>query len=154
MPTTGTLSHIDISAGYPEKSIPFYDALFLALGYKRWHFDSPEWQGPNPQRASWAMRQPGSGVFGVEVRPARKESRERKYDRYEPGPHHIAFNAESPAVVDAVYRAMLAVDAEVLDPPTEYGGQAGYGESYYAVFFADPDNMKLEVVYVPDSKPK
>jgi glyoxylase I family protein len=35
---------------------------------------------------------------------------------------------------------------EVLDPPAEYGYEPGY----YAVFFADPDGLKLELVHVPD----
>ena len=35
MSTTGTLNHNDISVGYPDRSIPFYDAFFTALGYKR-----------------------------------------------------------------------------------------------------------------------
>ncbi len=34
----------------------------------------------------------------------------------------------------------------VLDTPAEY---PHYGESYYAVFFADPDGMKLELVHYP-----
>jgi hypothetical protein len=81
--------------------------------------------------------------------PSRPESRDRKYDRYAPGPHHLAFHAESREVVDAVHRAMLAADATVLDPPTDYGGQPGYAEGYYAVFFADPDGIKLEVAHIP-----
>ena len=32
----------------------------------------------------------------------------------------------------------------VLDPPGEY-----YGDSYYAVYFTDPDGIKLEFVYWP-----
>ena len=32
-----------------------------------------------------------------------------------------------------------------LDPPAEYGGRPAYGDSYYAVFVADPDGVKLEV---------
>ena len=36
----------------------------------------------------------------------------------------------------------------VVDPPGEY-----YGRSYYAVYFTDPDGMKLEaVVYEPPPK--
>ena len=34
----------------------------------------------------------------------------------------------------------------VLDAPAEY---PEYGEDYYAVFFADPDGMKLELVHYP-----
>jgi hypothetical protein len=37
----------------------------------------------------------------------------------------------------------------VVDPPGEY-----YEPSYYAVYFADPDGMKLEgMVYKPPPKP-
>ena len=38
--------------------------------------------------------------------------------------------------------------AEVLDPPGEY-----YGAEYYAVFFADPDGLKVEVVHTSDWSP-
>jgi hypothetical protein len=38
----------------------------------------------------------------------------------------------------------------VLDPPGEY-----YDDCYYAVYFADPDGMKLEgMVYKPRPKPR
>jgi len=48
---------------------------------------------------------------------------------------------------------MLAAGATVLDPPADYGGQPGYGEGYYAAFFADPDGVKLEVVYLAGENP-
>jgi glyoxylase I family protein len=148
MGETGGLNHIDISVGYPERSIPFYDAFFTALGYRRWRLDG-DWAGEHPQRATWSIELAGGSHFGVEVRPARADSRDRKYDRYEPGPHHLAFNAASKDVVDRVHDAMVAVEARVLDPPFDYGGQRGYSDGYYAVFFADPDNLKLEVAHIP-----
>ncbi|MGH7856992.1 MAG: hypothetical protein ACREQY_06630 [Candidatus Binatia bacterium] len=37
---------------------------------------------------------------------------------------------------------------EILDPPAEYPQYAPAG--YYAVFFADPDRVKLEYVYTPE----
>lgn len=153
MPMTGPLSHIDISVGYPERSIPFYEAFFTALGFSRWRVDLPDWQGERPRRASWMLRLPGGGYFGVEARPARDDARDRRYDRYEPGPHHLAFHAESPAKVDEVYRKMRAAGAQVLDPPHDYSDDPHYGPGYYAAFFADPDGLKLEVVYEPRSNP-
>lgn len=153
MPITGPLNHIDISIGYPERSIPFYAAFFEAMGYRRWQISAPEWQEPNPRRACWGLEYPNGARFGVEVRPARRESRDRKYDRYEPGPHHMAFHAASPEVVDRVYRAMQAVGATVLDPPADYSGQDGYCEGYYAAFFADPDGLKLEIAHIPGTNP-
>ncbi len=149
MPVTGPLSHIDISVGYPEQSIPFYAALLEALGYHRWKSDEPDWREPNPRRAAWFMKLPEGPIFAIEVRPARTESRDRKYDRYEPGPHHMAFHADGPDTVDRVHEAMVAIGATVLDPPTDYGGQRGYEEGYYAAFYSDPDGMKLEVAHIP-----
>ena len=153
MPLTGALAHLDISVGYPEKSIPFYDAFFGALGYRRWTIAQPEWQGDNPRRATWGLKGESGARFDVEVRPAREVSRDRKYDRYEPGPHHLAFHAASEAVVRRVHEAMLSIGATILDPPTDYSGQPGYGDSYYAVFFSDPDGLKLEVAYIPKANP-
>ena len=153
MSISGPLAHIDLSVGYPERSIPFYAAFLEALGYRRLQVAQPEWQGPHPTRASWGLRHPSGARFAIEVRPARPESRDRKYDRYEPGPHHLAFHADGREAVERVYRAMREVGATVLDPPADYGGQPGYEDGYYAAFFADPDGVKLEVVYVPGANP-
>jgi glyoxylase I family protein len=153
MPISGPLAHIDISVGYPERSIPFYAAFFGALGYRRWKIATSEWQEPNPSRATWGLAYPNGARFDVEVRPARPESRDRKYDRYEPGPHHLAFHAESREVVERVHAAMLEIGAAVLDPPIDYSDQPGYGDGYYAAFFADPDGIKLEVAHIPRANP-
>lgn len=37
----------------------------------------------------------------------------------------------------------------MLDAPAEYGYEPGY----YAVFFSDPDGLKLELVHVPNRAP-
>jgi glyoxylase I family protein len=153
VPISGPLSHIDISVGYPEKSIPFYDALLTTIGYRRWIPEGHGWSGDNPERATWSIRYPDGSIFGIEVRPSRIESRDRRYDRYEPGPHHIAFHANSEATVDQAYELILELDGEVLDPPHEYGGHPAYGDQYYAAFFADPDGLKLEVCFVKSMNP-
>jgi glyoxylase I family protein len=43
------------------------------------------------------------------------------------------------------YELLLKVGAQVLDAPAEYEYQHGY----YAVYFTDPDGLKLEVVHIP-----
>ena len=153
MPVTGPLAHIDTSVGHPERSIPFYEAFFGALGYRRWRVAMPEWQEPSATRATWGVRFADGSRFDIAARPARAESRDRRCDRYEPGPHHLAFHAASRAVVDEVHRAMLAVRATVLDPPFDYSGQPGYDEGYYAVFFEDPDGIELAVAHIPRANP-
>lgn len=141
----GFPSHLDFSVGDTARSIRFYDTLLTALGYTRFRAEAPEWQEPDPTRAAWGIRYKDGASFGIDLRPATTNV-ERRYDRYEPGPHHLAFNVDSDEAVEAVYAAMLEIDAEVLDPPHDYGGQHGYGEHYRAVFFADPDGFKVEVV--------
>ena len=38
-----------------------------------------------------------------------------------------------------VRTAMLATGVELLDPPADYSGKTGYGQGYYAAYYADPD---------------
>jgi predicted lactoylglutathione lyase len=60
----------------------------------------------------------------------------------------VAFRAASRDDVDGLYQLLRDIDAKVLDPPAEY---PDYAPEYYAVFFADPDGLKLEYVFMPTS---
>ncbi len=153
MGVRGPLSHIDMSVGDPDRSIPFYSAFFGALGFRRFRSEHPEYTGERPRRAAWFVRYAGGGIFGVDLRPAKPESRSKAHDRYAPGLHHLAFHAESRAAVEQVHARVSEVGGTVLDPPADYTGQEGYSEGYYAVFFADPDGVKLEVVHEPRTNP-
>jgi hypothetical protein len=48
--------------------------------------------------------------------------------------------------VDQFHGFLRSERITVLDAPAEY---PQYGKGYYAVFFADPDGLKLEVVHFP-----
>ncbi|MBD2089574.1 VOC family protein [Microcoleus sp. FACHB-1515] len=48
--------------------------------------------------------------------------------------------------VDTFYQKLIELGATILDAPAEYS----YSPGYYAVFFADPDGIKLELVHMPD----
>jgi glyoxylase I family protein len=67
-------------------------------------------------------------------------------DRYATGLHHLAFDAPSRAVVDAIAGWLADESAQIEGGP----GERGYSPGYYAVFFFDPDGLKLEVVHQPD----
>ena len=52
--------------------------------------------------------------------------------------------------MDALGAFLVKHDMTIIDPPGEY-----YDSSYYAVYFTDPDGMKLEgMVYKPPPKPR
>ncbi len=60
--------------------------------------------------------------------------------------HHLAWHAESRGDVDRLHELLLAMGARILDAPADY---PQYWPVYYAVFFADPDGLKLEYVWTP-----
>jgi hypothetical protein len=50
------------------------------------------------------------------------------------------------AATSTICKLLIEIGATVLDPPADY---PTYGDGYYAVFFADPDGIKLEFVQLP-----
>ena len=67
------------------------------------------------------------------------------HNRYAVGLHHLAFHLSSRSEIDRFHEFLVSERIKVLDAPAEYD----YTPGYYAVFFADPDGIKLEVVYEP-----
>jgi len=65
--------------------------------------------------------------------------------RRKPGAlHHLAFRAKDRSEIDKLYPLIEAIGATIVDPPKFY---PQHGESYYALFFKDPDGIKFEIVY-------
>lgn len=126
----GTINHISLTVGDLETAERFYDPLLAFLGYRLTDRQAGhmEWTGPG----GWLI-----------LRPARNPS---AHDRYARGLHHLAWNADSRAQVDALHDLLIALGATVLDGPAEF---PQHGDGYYAVFFEDPDGIKLELAFTP-----
>ncbi|MET0210627.1 MAG: VOC family protein [Burkholderiaceae bacterium] len=60
------------------------------------------------------------------------------------GRHHLAFQAQDRAMVDAFYKAALAHGGKDNGAP---GERANYHPGYYACFVLDPDGNNIEAVY-------
>jgi glyoxylase I family protein len=135
----GSLSHVDLTVTDLKSSVDFYDRVLGRLGYRR--LDEVGAGVP-----CWGISDASGGFFTIALKPARPESRTTRHDRYAPGLHHLAFHADSREDVDRFHGFLLEIGATVLDPPAEYA----YTPGYYAVFFADPDGIKLEVVFEPE----
>lgn len=69
------------------------------------------------------------------------------FEVYEPGLHHVAFNAGSRELVHDLFAIVKQHDCEILDEPAEFGFAVG---GYYAFYFLGPDRLKFEVVYMPE----
>jgi catechol 2,3-dioxygenase-like lactoylglutathione lyase family enzyme len=133
--TTG-VHHVDLVVSSILRSLPFYRELLAPLG---WHRIS-EVEGERGETI-WYFAGPGSSIG---LREAQTRDRE-PVDRYRVGLHHLALEASSRGAVDERAEWLRAQGATIESGPEEYSYQPGY----YAVFFYDPDGMKLEIVHVP-----
>ncbi len=135
----GFVHHIDLSVRDPAASRPFYEAVLGFIGYRI----GTEYAHGG---CDFDLRD-ADGRFGsVGIRLASGGNADRAHDRYAPGLHHLAWTAAGRHDVEALYQVLLTIGAVVLDPPRDY---PEYGAGYYAVFFADPDGLKLEFCHVP-----
>ncbi len=135
----GGIHHVDLSVKDPSASRGFYEVVSGFMGYvvadnHEYGFDMD-------------LRVDGALVASIGILRARGDNAGRAHDRYSPGLHHIAWSAESRADVDAMYALLQRIGAAILDAPAEY---PRYGPGYYAVFFTDPDGLKLEYVFKPE----
>ena len=134
MRSTG-VHHVDLVVSSIERSLAFYSELLGPLGFHR----VSEVEGERGE-SIWYLSGPGTSVGLREV-----QSESGDYDRYRVGLHHLAFEAVSRSDVDERAAWLRAQDVELESEPQEYT----YIPGYYAVFFYDPDGLKLEIVHVP-----
>jgi catechol 2,3-dioxygenase-like lactoylglutathione lyase family enzyme len=116
------IDHIGFEVSSLERSAPFYDALFRALGARRMfeseHVIAYGVNGP----AFWiVMRGRGPG----------------------PAYGHVALAAVGKAAVDAAWAAGVANGGRDDGAP---GRRPQYGERYYSGYLLDPDGLRVEVV--------
>jgi catechol 2,3-dioxygenase-like lactoylglutathione lyase family enzyme len=126
MPRVVGIDHLVLSVGDFARSKEFYGKLLGFLGFKlKYNY---------ADMAGWSNRKT---LFWIAAADA--QGRKRKYRKGDIGFHHYAFELSSRNDVDALGAFLEKNGMTVLDPPGEY-----YGRNYYAVYFADPDGMKLE----------
>ncbi len=128
--------HVDLVVSSVERSLPFYRELLEPLGVTYCH----EVEGERGETIHYLGGEGVPGALGI-----RERQSDEPYDRYGVGVHHVAFRAYSREVVDERADWLRGRGIQIESGPEEYG----YAEGYYAVFFYDPDGIKLEIVYVP-----
>ena len=133
------IDHLDLVVTSLEQSLDFYRGLLEPLGYVR----TSEIEGERGERVVYVGRVGEAGE--VSLREAQSDAPAVPYDRYGIGLHHLAFTATERAVVDERAAWLRERGAEIESGPEEYD----YSPGYYAVFFYDPDGIKLEIVHRP-----
>ncbi len=128
----GNVQHIEINISDITRSKRFYDDVLAWMGYTR-ILDEKEvvgWGNGNNQ------------IFLVKC----SRFKEAGFHRKRVGLNHIAFRAESREDVDTFHQRFLVPRriTVLYGGPREY---PDYGPGYYAVYFEDPDRIKLEFVH-------
>ena len=124
MPTSKVvgIDHISIRVSDYKKSKAFYSKLFEFLGF--------EISDEYPQTIGWTNGKTRYWIASAEGRKSHKIG--------DVGLHHYAFQLRNRRDVDALQAFLEKEKVKIVDPADEYY------EDYYAVFFLDPDGLKLE----------
>jgi len=133
-------SHVDLVVSSIERSLPFYLDLLGPLGWTRLE----EVRGERGETIHYISVE-GTGVAALGLREKQSDAHGAPYDRYAIGVHHVCFDAPSREVVDERAAWLRARGVEIESGPREYD----YTPGYYAVFFHDPDGIKLELLHRP-----
>ena len=136
----GGINHLALTVSDLERSAKFYDKVLGFIGYERVEVPEATQQAMKTRLLAWASP---NGSFTM--RPAKAESVHKMHDRNAPGLNHLALVAQSRADVERMHDLLKEMGAQILDEPAEYV----YFPGYYAVYFTDPDGLKLEFVYWP-----
>jgi catechol 2,3-dioxygenase-like lactoylglutathione lyase family enzyme len=128
----GKVSHIEIYVSNYAKSIRFYDLILPCLGWRRLVCQTSHTTFSD-------------GEMKIVFCPVEEKYADVGYHRKRIGLNHLALYASSKQQVDELYRDYLKPNSI----SCLYDGQPAGDPDYYAVFFEDPDRIKIEVVYAP-----
>ncbi|MCT6922729.1 VOC family protein [Metasolibacillus sp.] len=128
--TKGLLHHIELYVSNLEQSVMFWGWLLEELGYEPFQ----KWDGGQ----SWKLE----NTYIVFVQ-AEERFLDIAYHRCRVGLNHLAFHATSREHVDNMTKKLEERGVKIL-----YKKQHPFagGQQHYAVYFEDPDRMKVELV--------
>ena len=127
--------HLQINVRDATRSLPFYKALLGYLEYRTVY--------ETDTVAGFSGR--GTDIW---VMAAAAAHAGHGFHRKRPGLNHVAFRVERREDVERFRHEFMVRHrlAPLYETPREF---PEYRPGYYAVFFEDPDRLKLEVVHIP-----
>jgi catechol 2,3-dioxygenase-like lactoylglutathione lyase family enzyme len=130
-----SLYHVQLNVRDAARSLPFYKDLFAYLEYRVIHDDAGVAGFSNGTTDFWLIATDAAHAG-------------HGFHRKRPGINHLAFWVARRDDVDRFRDEFLLTRGlpALYDTPREF---PEYRPGYYAVFFEDPDRLKLEVAHVP-----
>lgn len=126
--TTG-IDHIYLTVSDMAVSERFYDTVLGLMDFRK----------GDMAIGGEAHRHYFNKITQISIRPARSKA---THDPYAPGLHHLCLQVGSNAELDRLAKLLRAADIETTEPAF----YPQYAEDYFAIFFFDPDGMRLEAV--------
>ena len=126
------IDHLAVRVSNFDRSKAFYGRLFEFFGFEV--LDETE------AAIGWTN---GKTRFWISAADSGRAKRHRTGDV---GLHHYAFQLRSRKDVDALQQFLDSEGATIVEPADEYY------DDYYAVFFLDPDGIKLEGMRYGEAK--
>jgi glyoxylase I family protein len=137
----GSINHVSVTVSDLHGAMRFFAPLLAFLGFA---VGEIQHYAPAGTRLTVNLNDANGVAFNVwEAKPG---LREHRFQIYEPGLHHVAFNVARRAQVNEVAKLIPKIGGQILEGPGEYPFGVG---GYYAVYFTGPDGMKFEVVHMP-----
>jgi glyoxylase I family protein len=128
--------HIDLVVTSLQRSLDFYREVLAPLGWT----EVEEIRGERGETIHY-LSSPDRGSAALGLRERQSGSDGAPLDRYSVGLHHLCLIAPSREAVDECASRLVDAGATIESPPQEYD----YSPGYYALFFFDPDGIKLEL---------
>ena len=122
------VDHIYLTVSDFARAEAFYDTVLALLDYRK--LDAPI--GSDPHRHYF------NRVMQISIRPSRGGT----HDPYAPGLHHLCLQVADNAAVDDAARLLRGAGIAATEPAF----YPEYADDYYAIFFSDPDGIRLEIV--------
>ncbi len=136
----GSINHVSITVSDLRKAMDFFGPLLEFLGYSVGEI------GSSGQGHELAVNVNEANGTAVNVWQAEPDHADHRFEVYEPGLHHVAWNVERHDQVDAAFELVRELGGEILDGPGEFPYAIG---GCYAFYFRGPDGMKFEIAHMP-----
>lgn len=132
------IGHIYLYVSDLDTSYNFYKSLLEFLGYKE------------TLKKDWGFAFENSGT-SIWFEKTRSKHLSEGYHRQRTGLNHLAFRVDSKEDVDILHKNFIQMRGlnTLYETPRLFPEY--HEEMYYAVFFEDPDRIKLEVAYYPEN---
>ena len=122
------IDHIYIAVSDIKRSEIFYDAVMGILGFRKSRF-----QLNGEQHVQYYNRH-----FGYVIRPARSAA---EHDSYRTGLHHFCMRVDTAKDVALAAKQLAEKNIMVSEPKLH----PEYAPDYWAIYFTDPDAIRLEI---------